>query len=70
MRYFVVWSKPNNEIYYRSINGSYKNYEVGMTNSYGHSVVLVIKDSSYKRNFSHPIKRFLRKSLMWIYEKI
>ena len=43
IRLIVIWHNEKKDTYYaKMISGYYSNYEVGICNSYGHKIVLVI----------------------------
>lgn len=66
---YIIWLKPNNQYYYRLVKGTYKNYYVGYKNQYDHEIILIIS-CSYKKKFSNPIKRNVRRFLYWLYLKV
>ena len=68
---YVVWKKPDNEIYYKFVKGTCKNYYIGYKNQYCHEVICIIKENyNYKKYYSFPLKRALRRFLRWLYYKI
>lgn len=63
----IVWKNNNNgSYYYRYSKFIYKNYAVGYTNQYNHTVILIIRLNSvtfydrYKLFIKKSIKRFNR----------
>lgn len=48
MKKIVIWCNPyKKEFYYKIVKHRYLDYRVGMVNSYGHFIVLIIPNIKY-----------------------
>lgn len=74
MSKLVVWYVPKkNYYYYKIINGGYRNYHVGLKNSYDHEIIIVVDDiylEQYKVSKFTQLKRRLKRKLISFLEKL
>lgn len=67
---YIIWKRPNNDMYHKLVKGYYTSYHIGYKNQYEHEVIYIINLNSYKRKRRINIKILLRRFLMYLYNKI
>lgn len=65
MKFYVIWRRPDNTLYFRYVRGTYKRYYIGYVNQYEHEVVLLIKPNvskvSIKDRIKYSLVRYIKK---------